>query len=150
MQTYREYFYHFVWATKRRQPFITEQIEPRLHEYIRGKCGEMRVHLYAVNGTRDHVHLACSLPTTLSVSVFMKTIKGASAHFVNRLPDVEAGVGKCLYWQPGFGGMTYASRDLPRLVHYLDNQKRHHAEGTLLGKLERIPPVPQGLSLPEE
>ena len=145
-----EFFHHFIWATKGRQPFIAEELEPRLHEYIQCKRAEVNVHFYAVNGMPDHIHLACSVPPAVGVSGFLKRIKGGSAHFVNHLPDVRAHVGRCLYWQPNYGGMTYTARDLPRIIRYLDNQKRHHADGTLLNKLEYIPPVPQGLSFPEE
>ena len=148
MQTHRDYLFHFIWATKQRQPFIMGDIEPRLHEYIRRKCEQMNVHVYAVNGMPDHIHVACSLPTTISIGAFMKGIKGGSAHFVNHLPDVRADVRRCLYWQPGFGGRTYTERDLPHIIRYVDNQKQHHAEGTLLGKLEYVPPVPEGLSFP--
>lgn len=83
------------------------------------------------------------MPPALAVASFLKTIKGSSAHFVNHLPDVQANIGHCLYWPPGYWGMTYTQRDLPRVVRYVDNQKRYHAEGTLLGKLEYIPPVPE-------
>ncbi len=150
MQRHVDFLYHFIWATKRRQSLIKEVIEPRLHEYIRCKCEEMKVEVYAVNGMPDHVHLACFVPPAISVASFLKAIKGGSAHFVNHLPDVLANVGLCLYWQPGYWGMTYTERDLPRVVRYVDNQKQHHAEGTLLGKLEYLPPVPEGLSFPED
>ena len=32
MGNYTELFYHFVWATKRRQPFITPEVEPPLYD----------------------------------------------------------------------------------------------------------------------
>jgi putative transposase len=150
MQTYRRYLYHFVWATKERQPLIIAHVESHLHEYIRLKCEELRVYVYAVNGMSDHVHLACSLPTSLSVAAFIKTIKGGSAHFINHLPRSQPGLRPILYWQPGFGGLTLTARDLPRLTHYIDGQKQHHADGSTLSTLEWLPPVPQGLSFLEE
>ena len=64
----------------------------------------------------DHVHLACFVPPAIAVALFIKAVKGGSAHFVNHLPDVQGNFGRCLYWQPGYWGMTYTKRDLPRIV----------------------------------
>ena len=67
----------------------------------------------------------------------MQKIKGSSSHFINHLPEVQANITLCLYWQPGYGWMTYAKNELPRVIGYVDNQKTHHAEGRLWEKLER-------------
>ena len=36
----------------------------------------------------------------------------------------------------GYGGLTFAKKDLDRVVDYVRNQKRHHSEGTLWDSLE--------------
>lgn len=136
--TYTENFHHFVWATKKREPLITPELEPVLYGYIRQKCATLDVFVHALNGTADHVHLACSLPTTISIANLLETIKGGSAHFVNHLPDAS----HCLYWQRGYGWITLNSRDLPRVIAYVENQKAHHEDGSLLPKLERAQPKP--------
>jgi len=134
---YTEMFQHFVWATKRRAPYLVPKVEPLLHDYIRHKCAALRVVVHALNGMPDHLHLACSLPMTLAPSDFMEQVKGGSAHFINHHPDLRNNLQICLYWQPGCGALTYAKSELPRVVAYVDNQKRHHAEGSLWDKLER-------------
>jgi putative transposase len=131
--TYTEAFYHFVWATRQRGWFVTPEIERPLYRYIEQRCGAMRVHVYALNGMLDHVHLVVGLPATLSVSDFMEAIKGASSHYINHLPGQPG----CLYWQPGYGLLTFAQSDLKRIVTYVENQKRHHADGKLSPKMER-------------
>ena len=133
MGTFTEAFYHFVWATRKREHFITEAIERDLHRFIHGKCDASRVHIYALNGMQDHVHLVVSLPATLSASDFMEAVKGTSAHYINHLP----GQLNCLYWQPGYGLLTFAQHDLERIVTYVENQKRHHNDGKLSPKMER-------------
>lgn len=143
MGVYMEAFYHFVWATRKRGWFVTDDMERELYRYIRGRCDQMRVHVYALNGMPDHVHLAVSLPASVSPADFMETVKGASAHFINHLPQPPG----CLYWQPGYGLLTFTSEDLPRIVRYVDRQKARHASGSLSAKMERtadweaIPPV---------
>jgi putative transposase len=133
--TYTELFYHFVWATKEREAMITAALEPHLLRYVRHKCDQLRVRVHALNGMPDHLHLACSLPTDLSVADFTEKLKGASSHFVNQLEDGNFR----LYWQPGYGALTFSKRDLPRIVAYIDNQKQHHAANSLSIKMERLP-----------
>ena len=134
MGVYMEAFYHFVWATRKREWLITEGIERELYRYIQSRCEQLKVHVYALNGMADHMHLVVSLPTSLSVADFMEIIKGASAHFVNQ-SLTEVG---CLYWQPGYGLLTFTQEDLPRIVRYVERQKTRHAGGNLSAKMERI------------
>ena len=133
MGIYTEAFHHFVWATRRREPFITSAIERELYRCFRHLCEEAHVQVHALNGMPDHVHLVVTLPATLAPSVLMHDIKGASAHLINHLPQANG----CLYWQEGYGWLTFAMANLPRIVHYVDHQKEHHASGKLSPKMER-------------
>jgi REP element-mobilizing transposase RayT len=129
---YTQLYYHFVWATRERQPLITPPIESDLYTCIRRKCEALRVLVLALNGMPDHVHLACSLPTHLAITDFIETIKGSSAHFINHRPS-SAG---SLYWQSGYGALTFSKRDLPRITHYIDQQKTHHHTNRLSAAME--------------
>lgn len=132
MGVYMEAFCHFVWATRKREWFINEAIERELYRYIQSRCEQKRVQVYALNGMPDYVHLVVSLPTSLSIADFMEIIKGASAHFVNQSLS-EVG---CLYWQPGYGLLTFAQDDLPRVIRYVERQKERHGSGRLSAKME--------------
>ena len=132
MGIYKEAFQHFVWATRKREPFIISVMEPALHRYLYQKCKDLRVQVHALDGMPDHVHLVVTLPATLAPSDFMHGVKGASSHFINRLPETK----DCLYWQDGYGWMTFSLDDLPRIVAYVDRQKERHATSQLLAKLE--------------
>jgi putative transposase len=133
-KVYSELFYHFVWATRGREPLIHPEMEPTLFRQIRSKCAEVRIQVHALNGMPDHVHLACTVPTSLSIGDAMERVKGASAHFINHLEQD----GWRLNWQEGYGALTFAKRDLPRIVAYIDGQKVHHAAGSIHGKMERL------------
>lgn len=132
--TYTQLYYHFIWATRERQPLITSAMEPQLFRYIRHKCESLRVFVHAVNGMPDHLHIACTLPTTLAIADFLETIKGSSSHLINHLSDADLE----LYWQGGYGALTFAKHDLPQVVRYIDNQRHHHREGSLSPQMERI------------
>ena len=133
MGTYTEAFYHFVWATRKREHFITGEIERSLYRYIEQRCDDLHAAVHAINGMPDHVHLAVSLPAMLSPAEFMNTIKGTSAHFVNHRRETIG----CLYWQPGYGLLTFAHADLSRIISYIAGQKQHHADSKLSPKMER-------------
>jgi len=132
---YQEAFHHFVWATRKREAFVTSEMERFLYCYIRQRCSDLRVTIYALNGMSDHVHLVVSLPAVLSPAKFMNEIKGASAHFINHLPEVPS-IMDCLYWQEGYGWLTFDLERLSRAVKYVDHQKEHHAVGSLSRKME--------------
>jgi putative transposase len=77
-------FYHFIWATKNRQFWITPELEPLLFDSIRSKTIGLGGRLFAVNAQRDHVHLVVSVPPVLSLSGFIGKVKGISSFHINR------------------------------------------------------------------
>jgi putative transposase len=73
-------YYHLVWATQDRQPFITSALEPHLFAYLVRKATEQDAYVYAIDGWSDHIHLIVSIPPKVAVADFVKRLKGASAH----------------------------------------------------------------------
>jgi len=59
--------------------------------------------------------------------------EGATSHYNNH----EICNRKVLYWQDGYGVVSFGTKDLPWVVSYVRNQKRHHAEGRTVDRLER-------------
>jgi len=130
--SYLEFYYHFVWSTKRRERLISTEIEPILFAYIGKRCVEMGVFVYALNGVEDHVHLVCSVPPKIPVAELLDKIKGGSSHYMNHLENSS----HVLYWQAGYGGLTFGKKDLKRIVAYVQNQKLRHAANNLWSSLE--------------
>jgi putative transposase len=127
-------YYHFVWATKAREPLISETREPTLHHYIIGKADALKCIVHAINGTANHIHLVTSIPPTLSIAEFVKNIKGSSAHYVNHnLSDIPEFFG----WQAGYGVFSLGRKQLDQAIEYVQNQKIHHAQGTTIISLEQ-------------
>ena len=132
MGIYKEAYHHFVWATLKREHFITDELEQVLFRYVRQRCKDKSVEVHALNGMPDHVHLAVTLPAGLAPADFLQIVKGGTAHFINHLPEKK----DCLYWQEGYGRLTFMAEDLPRIVRYIDRQKERHAAGKLSAKME--------------
>ena len=66
---------HIVFSTKNREPFLKENIRLKTHAYIATIICDMDSNAYRVGGTENHIHIACSLPRTISQSDFLKKIK---------------------------------------------------------------------------
>ncbi len=133
---YYKLFYHFVWATKRREPLIMPEFEANLHSAIAAKVKEMGGIVHAIGGMEEHVHLAASVPPKLALATFIGELKGNTSHFVNHVirPEFK------LYWQDEYGVLSFGEKNLPYIVRYIKNQKQHHAEGSIQDKLERFSP----------
>jgi hypothetical protein len=88
---------------------------------------------HAINGMSDHAHVAISIPPKLSIATTIGQLKGASSHHVN-----ETYTDGAFAWQAEYGILSFSERSLTRVVDYVKNQKKHHAENTLNMALENF------------
>ncbi|BAZ69789.1 transposase IS200-like protein [Fischerella sp. NIES-4106] len=125
-------YYHLVWATKKRQPLITTNIETELYSYIIGKADQLGSIIHAIDGVENHIHLVASIPPRISISNFVQNIKGSSAHHLNHLSSSK----DVFIWQRGYGVFSLGGKQLEQAVAYVKNQKAHHLKGTTISSLE--------------
>lgn len=123
-------YYHIVWATKDRCPFILPEIEPQLYNYIIHKSKEFNCNIHAVNGMSDHLHLIVSIPPTLAVAEYIRKIKGSSSNYLNKILTNR------FLWQNGYGVFTVGVKNLDIAINYVQNQKVHHATRNIIKMLE--------------
>jgi putative transposase len=134
MHAFHEIFLHFTWHCFGDQPLIQPPLEPELHRFIEEYCRKLPgVFFKRVGGTETHVHLVVQLAPTECPSEIVGKIKGASAHEMNRWRAQRD-----FRWQGGYGVVSFAKRNLGALIRYVDNQKAHHAAGTINEALERV------------
>jgi len=81
---YTRMFFHFVWATWDRSPLLVGEIEETAYAVICSQSTEMGGKVLGIGGIANHVHLLVSLPTTLSVADFVKSVKGVSSRTLNQ------------------------------------------------------------------
>lgn len=131
---YWKLYYHFIWGTKHRLPLIDSILEPGLYRAIAAKAQDMGGFVHAIGWMDDHVHLAVSIPPKIAPAKFIGDVKGNSSHFVNHVikPDFE------FYWQDEYGVLSFGERNLPSVVRYIQNQKQHHTDETLIVAMERM------------
>ncbi len=129
---YHQLFYHLVWATKNREPLVTPDIEPIVHGLLRSKAVGLHATLFALNGMEDHAHMIVSIPPAIAVSTFIGQVKGVASTRFNK-----GGHGSVLFWQDEYAAFTFDAKRLPNHVAYVQRQKEHHSQGTIIPLLER-------------
>ncbi len=115
--TYVCNFIHCVFSTKDRVDLIRDP--QRLWSYVGGLARAKNLPLLAAGGTKNHIHLLISLPSTLTIADAMQTVKGSTSHWMN------ANFG-ALAWQEGYRAFSVSQSQRHRVMQYIDGQKEHH------------------------
>ena len=127
---------HITWHTKGSLPLLTPALEPIAHRMLRKRIIETPdVLLHEIGGTATHVHMAVSIPPTLTISTWVGQLKGGSSHDVNQQVGMRQ---KALQWQIGYGVVSFGTGDQDWVAGYIRNQKKHHDQGSFYERLERI------------
>ena len=121
---YARLYYHIVWTTKYRAPVIEEVQRFGLYEAIAEKAIELGGLVYALNGTKDHVHLLVTVPAKRSLSSFISQIKGYSSRYMSQRPDHPT---DAFTWQSEYGAFSVSPSVLPHIMRYIEDQQQHHA-----------------------
>ena len=123
-------FYHLVWSTDGRRPLITPPIEAAAHRELRTIADRCGILVHAIGGIEDHIHLVVSIPPKLSVADAMQRLKGSSSH------ALRAEFGSTIRWQNEYSVDSFSERHLPTVIAYVQNQRQHHQDKTLIGSIE--------------
>ena len=111
--SYWRLHYHGVWACKNREALITPELEPELYAYLRRKV--------------------FSLPPKYAVAEFIGKLKGASSHWVTHVLKHPG----AFDWQRGYGVLSFGDNNLPTVIAYARNQKKHHKDQTTRAVMEK-------------
>ena len=98
--SYANLLYHIVFGTKERYPFITNELKPRLFEYLGGTIRGLDGVALEINGMADHVHILAKIKPTIAVSDFLRELKANSSKWANEITN-----GK-FAWQRRYGAFT--------------------------------------------
>ncbi|MDB9446473.1 IS200/IS605 family transposase [Anabaena sp. CS-542/02] len=133
-------YYHIVWATKKREPLISHEIENEVYGYLIGKADHLGCIIHAIGGVEDHIHLVISIPPKLSIAECVKSLKGSSGYYYNHsLPNLP----QKFIWQEGYGIFSLGGHQLSTAIDYVNNQKIHHLNRTTISLLEQATDLDQ-------
>jgi putative transposase len=113
---------HFVWSTKNRETYLTNEIRPKVFDHIRGNAKEKGIYLDSLGGYVDHVHCLISLGTNQTIEKIMQLIKGESSHWMNKNHLSKTG----FEWQDEYFAVSVSESVLGSVREYIANQEEHH------------------------
>ena len=122
--TYTQIYIHAVFAVEGRQSLIKPGHNDELQKYITGIVSGQRQKLIAINNMPDHLHLLVGLRPDSSLSDLVRDIKAGSSKFIKE----KRWVAGRFSWQEGFGAFSYSRSQLGPVIHYIENQQRHHTK----------------------
>ncbi len=111
--------FHIVSSTKQRTQSIRADLEQRLWNYLAAIARNHGVHVLAVSGTANHVHIFLELPTDAKLSDVVRTLKCNSSRWVRETSPLFG-------WQEGYGAFSVSPSQLDRVKKYIANQAEHH------------------------
>jgi REP element-mobilizing transposase RayT len=85
-------------------------------------CKELKCRANKINGTADHVHIACCLSRTITIAALLEEVKRSSSKWIKtkntKYRDFE--------WQTGYGAFSFGESQLQQVVRYINDQKEYH------------------------
>lgn len=115
--------FHIVFSTKQRMRLICANDQGSLWNYLAGIARNHGMHVLAIGGTENHVHILVVLPPDMALSDAVRTLKANSSRWIRETDRLFA-------WQIGYGAFSVSPGQFERVKKYIANQATHHATHT--------------------
>src|ERR1700719_2900957 len=83
MSTYTQLYYHIVFSTKHRRPWLTSDLEAHLYPYLGGAIRDEGGSALIVNGVTDHLHILARLRQDRALSDIVRSIKANASGWIH-------------------------------------------------------------------
>ena len=124
--SYVSSYFHCVFSTKDRRPFITQGLRERLWPFLGGIARQNKMKAIEIGGVEDHIHLLLSLPSTMAVATALQLIKGGSSKWIHEtFPEYRQ-----FAWQEEYGAFSVSVSQLDKTIAYIKGQEAHHRKMT--------------------
>jgi len=130
-QSLTKVFVHITFSTKHRQPFIDNEIERELWDYLGGVCKALECNPIRVGGHNDHVYICCLLSKKITQIKLLEEVKKQSSKWIKTKGEQYEN----FYWQDGYGIFSVNPYELDVVIKYIDNQHEHHTSRTFQEEL---------------
>jgi len=121
-QSLTKLYAHLIFSTKNRQPWLVDEIRPRVHGYMATVIRDMQSPWVIVGGVADHVHILFDMGKSHAPVAFVERVKRESSKFVKTLGEQYAE----FYWQRGYGMFSVGPSHRDEAESYVRNQEEHH------------------------
>lgn len=121
--SYRIHFFHLIWSTKNRQPWIFPEVQTRLYPYMAGITVNYDAIPIEIGGMPDHVHMLIKFGSLEKFSFLIRDVKACSSLWIHKnFPHLSE-----FAWQEGYGSFSVSYSALENVQQYILNQAQHHA-----------------------
>ena len=131
-QSLSQMYVHLIFGTKGRLPYITHNIEERLHGYFAGTLKSFESPAIEINSVPDHIHTLFRLSKNFALAKVVEELKKESSKWMK-----EQGV-EGFTWQIGYGAFSVSSSKVETVTNYIINQKEHHKVKTFKQEIEEF------------
>ena len=116
-------YIHFVWATKRRIPFLdSKNLRSEVWNHIRENADKKGIDVDIVKGYEDHCHCLVSLRSDQTIENIMRLTKGESSYWINKNKlTVDR-----FAWQNDYYAVSVSQSNLESVRRYISRQEEHH------------------------
>lgn len=119
---------HLIFHVKSTGVKMREEDLDRIFAYIGGTIRSIEGAPIQIGGMPDHVHILASLPKTMSLADFVRTIKAHSSKWIKTLNDSY----QSFTWQEGYGAFSVSPTLLNKTIRYIQGQAEHHKKRTFI------------------
>ena len=114
--------YHIVWITKYRYKVLEGALRERIRDIIKQVCDEIGVEIVSGVLSKEHVHMFVQIPPRLSVSDFVRRVKGRSSYKVQmEFPELRKRYWGRHFWARGYFCTTSGNVTNETILNYIAN-----------------------------
>jgi REP-associated tyrosine transposase len=124
-------YYHIVWATRDRAPFIDAGLASFLCRFLRQVAHQERTHILEIGMVTTHVHVLARAHPMTDLARLLQRMKGASSAIAGK--ERHSTTGTELRWSKGYAIHSVSARNLDTVRQYLREQAKHHPREVIEG-----------------
>ena len=115
---------HLVWITKYRYPVLRGDIQIRCRELLMQICDSEDVQILKGVVSKDHIHMHIEYPAKLSISNFVKKLKGRSSRRLqDEFPELKKRYWGKHFWAIGYGAWSTGNMSDEMVNEYLEHHR---------------------------
>jgi len=120
--SYHKIWIHAIWSTKGRAPWIDQNAEKKIYQFLSDQLRDQGCPVRIINGMPEHIHCLFLLSSSKSIAEVIKQIKGSSSHYINQNNFIQ----EKFSWQTGYAAYSVSESVAEKVYEYIKNQKSHH------------------------
>jgi len=125
-QSFCQIYVHAIFSTKKREPWLNDNIRRRVHAYLSTIARDMDCPFVIVGGTENHVHILMDIGKKYAAIDILAKAKKETSKFVKEFGNEYSS----FYWQSGYGMFSVSPGNVNKVEKYIKNQIEHHKKQT--------------------